>query len=624
MLNQLYKFLLSSILLLLFPLTGFSQQNILLDSAFDLRLNQLHHEIELVLKDYDGLSVGIALVREGQPDWIVTIGSNIAEEKNVNSIFRTASLSKVFVALAILKLQENGKLRLDDKIGDIIPEIEFINPWEETDPIRIVHLLEHTAGWDEIHLVERIHNLKSPIALKKALELHPHSRKSRWVPGSRMSYTNSGYAVAAYIIEKVSGQLFEEYVDSAILNPLKMNHTTYFNDSLYQKWGADTFNWAMEIVDYKNELYRPSAALNSSPKDMAQVLKLLLNRGVIDTLRHFEVESIIRMEISKSTPGAQVGLELGYGLGNFTTNYNGFTYYGHDGAMDGGLSQLAYLPEHGIGHVLLLNSNNALVMQRLANLMRDFETGKLPSPNQKIAKYDGEVDLLDGYYLAINPRNQNLFYQDVLFAGIEKIEVHKNIISRSWLIPGSSSKYHAISATQFILDGTSKIGLVVAQDPLAGKVLYSENTVLKPISSLRVFFQLSLLGLWIALIFTGLISFFISLVLFIFNGKKYKSIIRISLFPTITSLLILLIFFLKYFGFEEQQFSAPSFLSISLLCCSILFVFGALASVIAMYNSRKYQVRKIFRYPLSALSGLHLIASIYLIFYGFIPIITWI
>jgi CubicO group peptidase (beta-lactamase class C family) len=621
--NQFSKFLLLSFLVLLFPLTGFSNCNIRSDSATDLRLSQLQQEVEHVLNDYEGLSAGIALVRKGQPDWIVTLGSNVVDGKKVNSIFRTASLSKVFVALAILKLQENGQLKLEDRIKDIIPEIEFENPWEETHPIRIVHLLEHTTGWDEIHLVERVHNQKPPISLKKALEFHPHSRKSRWVPGSRMSYSNSGYAVAAYVIEKVSGQIFEDYVDFAILKPLKMNHTTYFNDSLYQKWGADTFNWAMEIVKYKNELYRPSAALNSSPKDLAQVLKLLLNRGVIDSLKHFEVESIIRMEISQSTPSAREGMELGYGLGNFTTNYNGFTYYGHEGAMDGGLSQLAYLPEHGIGHVLLLNSNNALLMQRLANLIRDFETEKLPSPKQKIAKYEGEVDVLDGYYLAINPRNQNLFYQDVLFAGIEKIEIHNNIVSRSWLFPGSSSKYHAISATQFILDGTSKIGLVVAQDPLAGKVLYSENAVLKPISTLRVYFQLSLLGLWIALIFTGLVSFFMFFIFFIFNSKKYQSIIRISLFPTITSILILLIFFLKYFGFEELQFSTPSFLSISLFCCSILFVFGAIASVLAMYNSRKYQIRKIVRYPLTALSGLHVVASIYLIFYGFIPIITW-
>jgi hypothetical protein len=292
--------------------------------------------------------------------------------------------------------------------------------------------------------------------------------------------------------------------------------------------------------------------------------------------------------------------------------------------MDGGLSQLAYLPEHGIGHVLLLNANNAHAMQRLVKLMRDFETEKLPSPKQKTAKYEGEVDLLDGYYLAINPRNQNLFYQDALFAGIEKIEVNTNIISRSWLIPGSSSTYHAISATQFILDGTSKIGLVVAEDPLAGEVLYSENSVLKPISTLRVYFQLSLLGLWIGLIFSGLVSFFMFMVLFIFNTKKYENVIRISLFPTITSLLILVVFFLKYFGFEELQFSTPSFLSISLLSCSILFVFGAFASVLAMYNSGRYQIRKIVRYPLIALSGLHVVASIYLIFYGFIPIITWI
>jgi CubicO group peptidase (beta-lactamase class C family) len=293
--NQFSKFLLLSFLVLFFPLTGFSNCIIRSDSASDLRLSQLQQEIELVLNDYVGLSAGIALVRKGQPDWIVTLGSNVVDGKKVNSIFRTASLSKVFVALAILKLQENGQLKLEDRIKDIIPEIEFENPWEETHPIRIVHLLEHTTGWDEIHLVERVHNQNPPIPLKKALEFHPHSRKSRWVPGSRMSYSNSGYAVAAYVVEKVSGQFFEDYVDSALLNPLRMNHSTYFNDSLYQKWGAETYSWAMEKVNYKNELYRPSAALNSSPNDMAQVLKLLLNRGVIDSIKHFEVESIIRM-----------------------------------------------------------------------------------------------------------------------------------------------------------------------------------------------------------------------------------------------------------------------------------------------------------------------------------------
>ena len=600
-----------------------------LDSVFDSRYIRLQNEIENILNDYKGLCAGIALISKDQPDWIVGIGNSDSikiQPISVNTIFRIASISKMFVALAILKLQEKGHLKLEDRIKDIVPEVEFENPWEDTDPIRIVHLLEHTTGWDESHLVERVHNHNTPILLKKALEFHPHSRKSRWVPGSRMSYCNSGYAVAAYIVEKASGMPYEQFVYDNILEPLKMDHSTFFNDSLYQQWGAETYNWAMEMVDYKHELYRPSGAMNSSPKDMAQILKILINRGAIDSLNLFYEKSILRMEVSQSTPGAQEGLELGYGLGNFTTIYNGFNYHGHDGAMDGGLSQLAYLPEYGVGHVLLLNANNAQAMDRLAKLLRDFETEKLLLPKPQKTEYEGLIDIEDGYYLAVNPRNQNLFYQDLLFAGIEKIEVYKNTVSRSWLLPGPSTMYHPVSSNQFTLGTTNKIGLVKAIDPLIGKVLYSENSVLKPISSLRVFGQLSLLGLWIVMIIAGLFIFIVLTILNVLNRGKYNKEIQIITLPTITSILIILTFFLRYYGFENADllFSTPTLLSVSLMISSILFLIGAVFSLISIYKSKRYKIHKIILYPVMILSCLHLLTSLYLVLYGFIPLITWV
>lgn len=71
------------------------------------------------------------------------------------------------------------------------PEIEFTNPWEDTDPIRIVHLLEHTTGWDDLHPVEFANNDPSPLSLREGLDLHPHTRVSKWVPGTRIAYCNS-------------------------------------------------------------------------------------------------------------------------------------------------------------------------------------------------------------------------------------------------------------------------------------------------------------------------------------------------------------------------------------------------------------------------------------------------
>jgi hypothetical protein len=170
---------------------GYTRGN-LIDTIADLRLNTLKSDIESVVKKHKNLAAGIALLNKNQTIWVSGVGNDKPNHPvSENTMFRTASVSKMLLAIAILKLQEEGKLKLSDKIKDIIPEIQFENPWESTYPVRIVHLLEHTSGWDEIHLVEMTHNQTPPVSLKDALEFHPHSRKSRWVPGSRMAYCNS-------------------------------------------------------------------------------------------------------------------------------------------------------------------------------------------------------------------------------------------------------------------------------------------------------------------------------------------------------------------------------------------------------------------------------------------------
>src|SRR5215469_14123347 len=71
-----------------------------------------------------------------------------------DTLFRIGSVSKAFASLSILKLAEQGRLNLNDPVRKYAPEVVYQNPWESTDPIRIVHLLEHTTGWDDIHLAE--------------------------------------------------------------------------------------------------------------------------------------------------------------------------------------------------------------------------------------------------------------------------------------------------------------------------------------------------------------------------------------------------------------------------------------------------------------------------------------
>ncbi len=231
---------------------------------------QLKAAIESVLKETHTPSAGIALVDSSGPVWITGLGKADVE-KNIDAdsttMYRIGSTSKMFVSLSILKLQEEGRLRLDDKVHDLVPDLAFENRWEATNPIRIVHLLEHTTGWDDIHLCEYAHNEPVPISVKDGLAYHPHSRISRWVPGTRGSYCNSGPPAAALIVEKITGKPFEQYVEETFWRPMGMETMTYFRSDDYKQKGATLYD-NNKPQEYWNVLVRPSGSINASPKDM--------------------------------------------------------------------------------------------------------------------------------------------------------------------------------------------------------------------------------------------------------------------------------------------------------------------------------------------------------------------
>src|SRR6202012_6090666 len=112
-------------------------------------------------------------------------------------------------------------------VQKLAPEVWFSNKWEANNPVRIVHLLENTTGWDDMHLREFA---KDPLTMSslETLDYDHSSRISRWRPGTRMSYCNSGPAVAAYIVEKIAGKNFEEYVEQNFFKPIGMQTTTYY------------------------------------------------------------------------------------------------------------------------------------------------------------------------------------------------------------------------------------------------------------------------------------------------------------------------------------------------------------------------------------------------------------
>jgi CubicO group peptidase (beta-lactamase class C family) len=192
---------------------------------------ELQTAIEQVLHDTHTPGAAVAIVSTDRVEWTAGLGlADVATNRAATSktLFRIGSISKSFAALVALKLQEEGKLKLTDTLHQWAPEIEFRNQWEQTDPIRLEHLMEHTSGLPDMQMPEYAHSQADPIALADALKLFPQYRVTRWRPGSRGAYSNTGPALLAYVIEKVTGRRFEDVVHDELFVPLGMNSATYF------------------------------------------------------------------------------------------------------------------------------------------------------------------------------------------------------------------------------------------------------------------------------------------------------------------------------------------------------------------------------------------------------------
>src|SRR5690348_10589199 len=133
---------------------------------------QLQAAIEKVLIETRTRGAGIAIVSSNQTEWVAGIGiADVAANQPVttNTLFRLGSLSKAFAAIAALQLQEGGKLKLSDTVKQWVPDVTFINRWEAAHPLRLVHLLEQTSGFDDMHFREYARNDPTPVSLKDAL-----------------------------------------------------------------------------------------------------------------------------------------------------------------------------------------------------------------------------------------------------------------------------------------------------------------------------------------------------------------------------------------------------------------------------------------------------------------------
>jgi CubicO group peptidase (beta-lactamase class C family) len=430
-------------------------------------IEELRSAIAEVLARERVPGVGIALVERGRTVWVGGVGLADVERKKpvtADTLFRVASVTKSFIALAALRLVERGQLDLRARVADLAPEIAIGNRWQRESPITVAHLLEHTAGFDDI----RPNESSAPLAaeampLVDVLARNPRSRVARWRPGARWSYANTGYTVAAYVIEKVTGRRYEDVVRDEVLAPLGM--------------GSARLVWSREadarlarghdrerVVPYAAIYHRPSGNLMASPRHLAALVEMYLARG--GTL--ISPASMARMERSETADLR--GTDLDYGLGNHGEIDLPVPARGHGGAIQGFFSDVAYASSAGVGWVVLLNSTGsfraladirALVAAYLLRGRTIAPPPRVPVPDAELARWAGTYRFdspryaLFAFLEAVGPRLEITHTPGRLWAGLQgRPERHELIpMGRScFRLPKTSGCFFAFAG-----DGDARV-----------------------------------------------------------------------------------------------------------------------------------------------------------------------
>jgi CubicO group peptidase (beta-lactamase class C family) len=297
-----------------------------------------------------------------------------------DTVFRVASMSKMWLALSLLTLEGEGRLSLSSRVAELLPDLAFDNPWEATHPLRVVHLLESTTGWDELSPRAFAWDEPTPATVADALRETRSSRVSRWPPGARYAYNNAGPAVSAAIVERLTGKPYDDYVAEAFFRPLGLASATFLPPPRGER-GESSPPWARAYhagtareVPYWNMLVRPAAALSLSARDLARVLRFFVARGE----GRLPAGALARMERAGG-PGEAAGLATTYGLHTQALQDQGLTWRGHRGGITGASAEIFYLPERGVGYFCTLTSDDDDALDELGRALRAHLAQRLPA-----------------------------------------------------------------------------------------------------------------------------------------------------------------------------------------------------------------------------------------------------
>jgi D-alanyl-D-alanine carboxypeptidase len=341
--------------------TSFLPATAQVQSSLSPELRQkIDHAANNVLATTGVPSASVAIVKDGEIVYLQAYGDARLEPRTParpEMRYSIGSISKQFTATAILLLQEQGKLSLDDKVAKFVPDLTRANE------VTVRQLLSHTSGYQDYWPQDYVPPLMlQPITARRILDLWAR-KPLDFDPGTKWQYSNTNFVIAGVIVEKASGMSLLEFLHQKIFDPLGMKTVTNTDEeklgdadpSGYMRYALGPLRPAPK--EGRGWLFA-AGELAMTASDLAKWDLSIIDQKVLkaSSYKQFETEVVL-----KNGVGAR------YGLGVDVTSESGRRVLGHSGEVSGFTSQNTVYPDERIAIVVLTNQDAAGAPSQIAH-----------------------------------------------------------------------------------------------------------------------------------------------------------------------------------------------------------------------------------------------------------------
>lgn len=333
------------------------------------------------MKDLDIPGVAIGIVRGNQVVYVKGYGvaDDTGRAMTPDTPFLIASLSKSITALGIMQLVEEGKIDLDAPVQTYLPWFRVADE-DVSSKITVRHLLHQTSGFDEREsYVRNLNTDPSDDALETSIRAL-NTTELNFTPGEAFEYANTNYDILGLLIQTVSGQPYEEYIEENIFAPLDMAQSyTFLEDARAGNMTRGYYPFFGITIAYDHlmpysRIVKPSAGIFSSAEDLTHYLIAHLNEGLYQGSAILSAEGMNQLH----TPGIQYSENAGYAMGWAVFPFREMEPVAQDGITPSGIAHrgdwvgyysiMVLIPELETGIVLLMNKSDASKAPEMFNL----------------------------------------------------------------------------------------------------------------------------------------------------------------------------------------------------------------------------------------------------------------